>query len=60
MPLLLFVLLTFLPFVGANNEAVKVTAKPQPIYIEKGTSSQHLNFDSVVENLTDDTLAAMA
>jgi len=56
MPLLLFVLLTFLPFIGANNEAVKVTAKPQPIYIEKGASSQHLNFDFVVENLTDDTL----
>jgi len=56
MPSLLFILLAFVPFVGADNEAVRVTAKPQQIYIEKGASGQYLNFDFVVENLTDDTL----
>lgn len=53
---LLFVLLAFVPFTGAINESVRVTAKPQQIYIEKGASGQYLNFDFVVENLTDDTL----
>src|SRR5262245_51782152 len=36
--------------------AVKVTAKPQPIYIEQGTFDQSLNFDLIVENLSDQTL----
>jgi hypothetical protein len=56
MPSLLLVLLAFVHFVGADNEAVRVSAKPQQIYIEKGATGQYLNFDFVVENLTDDIL----
>ncbi|MFS8084540.1 MAG: M23 family metallopeptidase [Acidobacteriota bacterium] len=40
----------------ANKEAVKITPKPQLIFIEQGATAQYLNFDFVVENLTDEKL----
>ena len=33
-------------------EAVKVTVKPDPVYIERSEPGQHLNFDFLVENRT--------
>ncbi len=41
---------------NAEAETIKVTAQPQQIYVEKGASGQHLNFDFVVENRTDEPL----
>jgi hypothetical protein len=56
MPLINFLLFVFVPFIGASNEAVRVIYKPQQVYIERGASAQHLNFDFVVENLTGEIL----
>jgi len=36
--------------------AVNITPKPHPIYIEQGAAAQYLNFDFVVENLTNEKL----
>jgi murein DD-endopeptidase MepM/ murein hydrolase activator NlpD len=33
-------------------EAVQVTVRPDPVYIERSESGQHLNFDFVLENRT--------
>jgi hypothetical protein len=37
----------------ADGDAVKVTVKPETVYIERSESGQHLNFDFVLENRTD-------
>jgi hypothetical protein len=34
-------------------EAVKVTVKPETVYIERSETGQHLNFDLLLENRTD-------
>jgi Peptidase family M23 len=39
------------PADSAQSDAVKVTVRPDPIYIERSESGQHVNFD-FVENLT--------
>jgi hypothetical protein len=36
----------------AQAEAVRVTVKPDPVYIERSESGQHLNFDFLLENRT--------
>jgi Peptidase family M23 len=40
----------------ADDEAVKVTVKPDPVYIERSEAGQHLNFDFLLENRTDQEL----
>jgi hypothetical protein len=40
----------------AQVEAVKVTVKPHPVYIERSESGQHLNFDFLLENRTEQEL----
>lgn len=40
----------------AQVEAVKVTVKPDPVYIEYSESGQHLNFDFLLENRTEQEL----
>ena len=57
MPLLLLFLFALFHFSNLATDAVRITAKPQQIYIEKGSSGQHLNFDFIVENLTAETLS---
>ena len=37
----------------ADGDAVKVTVKPDTVYIERSETGQHLNFDFLLENLTD-------
>jgi len=39
-----------------ESPVVRVTAQPQSIYIEQGTFAQLLNFDLIVENLSDKPL----
>src|SRR5215472_13483979 len=36
-----------------TQEAVKVTVKPDTVYIERSETGQHLNFDFLLENRTD-------
>ena len=36
----------------AQVEGVRVTVKPDPVYIERSESGQHLNFDFLLENRT--------
>ena len=36
----------------AQVEAVRVTVRPDPVYIERSESGQHLNFDFLLENRT--------
>src|SRR5262249_15788596 len=43
-------------FSSATDEAVKIVARPAHIYIERGAHEQYLNFDFIVENLTDQPL----
>jgi hypothetical protein len=46
-----------LPHSGkSTNEHVRVLPKPSPIYIERRAGHQYLNFDFVIENLSDDAL----
>jgi|SRR5215207_181340 len=40
----------------AQVEAVKVTVRPDPVYIERGASGLHLNFDFFLENRTEQEL----
>lgn len=40
----------------AEVEAVKVSVKPDPVYIERSESGQHLNFDFLLENGTEQEL----
>ena len=37
----------------ADGEAVKVTVKPDTVYVERSETGQHLNFDFLLENRTD-------
>ena len=37
----------------ADDEGVKVTVKPDTVYIERRETGQHLNFDILLENCTD-------
>ncbi len=37
----------------ADGDAVKVTVKPDTVYIERSETGQHLNFDFLLENRTD-------
>jgi hypothetical protein len=53
--LLLSVLFAFLP-VLLDGPAVKVTARPRQVLIERDAAGQYLNFDFVIENLTDEPL----
>ncbi len=39
-----------------DNHAVQITASPQKIYIEKSTAGQFINFDFLIQNLTDEQL----
>jgi len=41
---------------SAETSRVKITAKPNQIWIERGSCGQYLNFDFVVENTTGETL----
>jgi hypothetical protein len=46
-----------LPHLGDSaNEHIRVLPKPSPIYIEQRAAHQYLNFDFVIENLTDHAL----
>lgn len=38
------------------DAVVAITARPQPAYIERGATAQYLNFDFIVESLTDQKL----
>ncbi len=40
----------------ANGAAVRVTVKPDTVYVERSETGQHLNCDFLVENLTDQEL----
>jgi hypothetical protein len=51
--LLLFLLLSFSSDPSAVPDAAKVTARPRQIFIERDTAGQYLNFDFMIENLTD-------
>ncbi|MBA3633771.1 MAG: M23 family metallopeptidase [Acidobacteria bacterium] len=49
--------LTFLLAVGDSNQtSVAVVAKPNNIYIERSDTGQHLNFDFILKNQTDEKL----
>lgn len=37
----------------ANRAAVRVTVKPDTVYVERSETEQHLNCDFLLENLTD-------
>lgn len=52
MALILLILITLMPSPQADEAAVRITSKPQPIFIERGATAQYLNFDFIVENLT--------
>jgi hypothetical protein len=52
---LLLFLLTFLPQTG-GGEAVRVTAHPRRVIVERSAAGQLVNCDLAVENLTDETL----
>lgn len=53
----LLAVLAFLPQGGAQTSVVKITVKPQQVFIERGASNQSLNFDFLIENLTPDQLS---
>lgn len=50
----LFALVAFLPAV--RTDAVRITIKPQQVFIEQSAANQLLNFDFLLENLTKDKL----
>jgi murein DD-endopeptidase MepM/ murein hydrolase activator NlpD len=57
MHLLVLLLIALLTPAKADEAAVvKITPRPQPLYIEKGAAAQYLNFDFVIENLTGEKL----
>src|ERR1051325_8936948 len=61
MRVFLFALLAFLlPVCAGAQEAVRVTVRPQQVYIERASSGQLLNFDFLLENLTADKLRITA
>lgn len=52
--LFLIILASILP--SLHQEAVTISAKPAPIYIERSEMGQHLNFDFIVTNQSNDKL----
>jgi len=56
MLLFLLSLFTFLSLASSQAEIVRITAKPNPIYIEKTAMGQSLNFDFVAENTGNENL----
>lgn len=56
MSFFLMILVALMSFANADEAVVNITPRPQPIFIEQGTSAQYLNFDFIVENLTSETL----
>jgi hypothetical protein len=52
--LLFFVAL--LSFASGDGDPVRITVRPQQVYIEHGTANQLLNFDFLLENRTKDKL----
>ena len=60
MRVLLFALMAFLSPARAGAETVRVTVRPQQVYIERASSAQLLNFDFLLENLTADKLRISA
>jgi hypothetical protein len=46
----------FLPMACVESSPIKVSAAPQEIYIEKDDFGQFINFDFIIENLSDQTL----
>lgn len=56
MVILILLFLHLLMPVQSSPEAVKITAKPTKIYIERSDSGQHLNFDFILENQTNEKL----
>lgn len=56
MVIFIFLFLTLLFPAQSLQEAVKVSAKPTKIYIERSDSGQHLNFDFILQNQTNEKL----
>jgi peptidase M23-like protein len=56
MSTLITILLTLLLPARANQPVVAVTAKPDQVYIEISDSGQHLNFDFILKNQTEEKL----
>jgi len=57
MSYLLSALFILFAFVSVEAQAVKITAKPNSIYIEKTSAAQNLNFDFILENTTNENLS---
>jgi len=57
MSYLLSALFILFAFVSVEAQAVKITVKPNSIYIEKTSAAQILNFDFVLENTTNENLS---
>jgi Peptidase family M23 len=49
-------LLTWLPSTNAGAHNVEIVAKPDIVYIERSESGQHLNFDFLLDNETNNRL----
>lgn len=60
MRVLLFALITLLPAAHADAQAVRVTVRPEQVYVERASSNQLLNFDFLLENPTADKLRIAA
>src|SRR5712691_3522762 len=41
---------------GKDTDPVRITVSPQRVLIERGASAQYLNFDFIIDNLTDSPL----
>ncbi len=57
MTYLLSALFVLFAFSSVQAQAVKITVKPNPIYIEKTSAAQNLNFDFILENTTKESLS---
>ncbi|MBA3599826.1 MAG: M23 family metallopeptidase [Acidobacteria bacterium] len=57
MSYLLSALFILFAFVSVEAQAVKITVKPNSIYIEKTSAAQNLNFDFILENTTNENLS---
>lgn len=51
-----FILLAFTVPASTSQTAVTITAKPGQIYLERSDTGQHLNFDFILTNQTDEKL----
>jgi hypothetical protein len=49
-------LLSWLPSTNAATQNVRIVAKPDIVYIERSESGQHLNFEFLLENQTNQRL----